>query len=150
MPRQKSAEKLEQELKKLKAKQQKISAKLSAQKRKDDTRRKILVGATIMAQVERGDFPEDVLIDILDKHLVRPRDRELFDQLDVDAKQQNLAADIKAESVAPEVITESVVPKRTRSVKSARSNKVSDKSARPARLPQSTSQDKMLEQFNLH
>jgi hypothetical protein len=47
-------------------------------KRTDDTRRKILVGAAILAKVERGEWPETRLLDMMDKVLTRPDERALF------------------------------------------------------------------------
>lgn len=56
---------LEDRLKQLKAKQHRIDTKRrtleSRRSRKEDTRRKILVGAVILAKVEHGEFPEPQL-----------------------------------------------------------------------------------------
>jgi len=61
---------LETKLKQLKVRQQRIDARARAlsnrRARKDDTRRKILIGATVLARIDRH-------------HLVRPDDRALFD-----------------------------------------------------------------------
>jgi hypothetical protein len=48
-------------------------------KRSQDTRRKILVGAAILAKVERGEWPQDKLLAMLDASLTRADDRALFD-----------------------------------------------------------------------
>ena len=76
-------EALEKKLKQEKAKKQKIEAiKRAAEskvKRSMDTRRKILVGAAILAKVERGEWPQDKLIAMLDASLTRDDDRALFD-----------------------------------------------------------------------
>ena len=50
----------------------------SKKKRQADTRRKILVGAIILAQVERGEFSERELNELLDRWLERDDDRALF------------------------------------------------------------------------
>jgi hypothetical protein len=50
----------------------------SRQARRDETRRKILIGAAMMAKVERGEFDEKKLKAILDSVLIRKDDRELF------------------------------------------------------------------------
>ena len=75
-------ENLETKLQQLKFRQQRIAARkaalLSRRARKDDTRRKILVGAVILAKVEQGDFDERQLQRWLDKALVRADDRALF------------------------------------------------------------------------
>lgn len=44
----------------------------------EDTRRKILLGATILAKVQRGEWPELRMLDLLDRELTRPDDRALF------------------------------------------------------------------------
>lgn len=76
-------EALEKKLKQEKAKKQKIEAlKRTAEskaKRSIDTRRKILVGAAILAKIERGEWPQDKLIAMLDASLTRDDDRALFD-----------------------------------------------------------------------
>lgn len=75
-------ETLETKLQQLKVRQQRIAARraalLSSRARKDDTRRKILVGAVILAKVEQGDFDERQLRQWLDKALTRVDDRALF------------------------------------------------------------------------
>lgn len=74
---------LEAKLKQEKAKKQRIEARQRAveskKKRSDDTRRKILVGAAILAKVERGEWPQDKLLAMLDAALTRADDRALFD-----------------------------------------------------------------------
>lgn len=74
---------LEAKLKQAKAKKQQIEARKRASETKEerakDTRRKILVGAAILAKVERGEWPNDKLLAMLDSTLVRPTDRNLFD-----------------------------------------------------------------------
>ena len=74
---------LEAKLKQEKAKKQKLEARKKAaeskQKRAEDTRRKILVGSILMANVERGTYPEEKFRAMLDKYLEREDDRKLFD-----------------------------------------------------------------------
>ena len=53
-------------------------AKASRTQRTLDTRRKILIGAAVMGAMERGDFSQDAIYQLLDRILVRPVDRELF------------------------------------------------------------------------
>lgn len=73
---------LESKLKQEKARKQKIEARKRAveskAKRSMDTRRKILIGAAILAKVERGEWPHDKLLAMLDAALTREDDRELF------------------------------------------------------------------------
>jgi hypothetical protein len=74
---------LETKLKQEKAKKQQIEARKRAAeskaKRSIDTRRKILVGAAILAKVERGEWPQDKLLAMLDASLTGADDRALFD-----------------------------------------------------------------------
>jgi molecular chaperone GrpE (heat shock protein) len=74
---------LESKLKQLKARQQRIDARARAlekrRERKDDTRRKILVGATVLARVDRDELDHADLTAWLDAHLTRDDDRALFD-----------------------------------------------------------------------
>lgn len=76
---------LEAKLKQAKAKKQQIEARRRAieskEERAKDTRRKILVGAAILAKVDRGEWPKDKLLAMLDLALTRPDDRALFDLL---------------------------------------------------------------------
>ena len=73
---------LEIKLKQAKARKHLVEARKRAvvQKfeRRQDTRRKVLVGAIILARVERGEWPEDKLHALLDSHLTRADDRALF------------------------------------------------------------------------
>jgi len=74
---------MEARLRELRAQQQRITAReraLSAtRQRKADTRRKILVGAIVLAKVERGEFSDAKLREWLDESLARQDDRMLFD-----------------------------------------------------------------------
>ena len=75
---------LEAKLKQEKAKKQQLEARKRAAeskaKRAQDTRRKILVGAAVLAKVERGEWPQqDKLLVLMDASLTRPDDRALFD-----------------------------------------------------------------------
>ena len=73
---------LEEKLKQLKVRQQRITARASAlasrRARNEDTRRKILAGAILLAKVESGDFDSRTFKRWLDKALTRPDDRKLF------------------------------------------------------------------------
>jgi hypothetical protein len=75
-------ESLEERVKQLKAKQQRIEARRwsleSRRTRRDDTRRKILVGAIVLAKVEQGVIQESVLRGWLEGALTRADDRALF------------------------------------------------------------------------
>lgn len=75
-------ETLEERIKKLKAKKLRMEARQrtidSRRTRRDDTRRKILVGAIVMAKVEQGVLEEATLRGWLDEALTRDDDRALF------------------------------------------------------------------------
>ena len=73
---------LEEKLKQLRTRQQRIEARkralLSRRERAADTRRKILVGAIVLAKVEQGEIDAGQLRGWLDQALTRKDDRELF------------------------------------------------------------------------
>ena len=74
---------LQVRLKQAKERKQQIESRkkalLQKQERANDTRRKILVGALILANVERNEWPREKLIAMLDSGLSRAEDRVLFD-----------------------------------------------------------------------
>jgi hypothetical protein len=76
-------ETLQEKLKQLKTRQMAIEnrkrAIFSKRERKADTRRKILVGAVVMAKVEQKVMDEKLLRKWLDEALTRADDRALFD-----------------------------------------------------------------------
>lgn len=63
----------------LKAQIQQAKAAERTLEKKHDTRRKILIGAAVMARVESGRWPKVDLIEMMDGFLTRPNERELFD-----------------------------------------------------------------------
>ncbi len=73
---------LETKLAQLKAHQARIDARkralLARRTRQDDTRRKILAGAIVLAKVDQGVLPEAEFRAWLDAALTRPQDRALF------------------------------------------------------------------------
>jgi hypothetical protein len=73
---------LEQRLKALKARHQQSEARRrtfqSRRERREETRRKILVGAIVLAKVDQGVLEESVLRRWLDGALTREDDRALF------------------------------------------------------------------------
>ena len=73
---------LETKLKQLKVRKLRIDARARAlasrRARKDDTRRKILIGAVVLARVEHGTLPAAELRTWLDAALTRADDRALF------------------------------------------------------------------------
>lgn len=71
-------EKLLQKESELKAQIQQAKAREKTLEKKRDTRRKILVGAAVMAQVECGEWPEADLKTMMNSFLTRENERELF------------------------------------------------------------------------
>lgn len=73
---------LEDKLKQLKVRQQRIDARKRAlqsrRDRKEDTRRKILAGAVVLTRVAKGELPEAEFRAWLDAALTRSDDRALF------------------------------------------------------------------------
>jgi hypothetical protein len=63
----------------LEAQMQAIQARQNERHRKDDTRRKVLVGAAVLAEAEKDPAAMRKLMTLLDKHLTRPVDRAVFD-----------------------------------------------------------------------
>ena len=74
---------LEEKLKQLKTRQARLDARKRAlsqrQERKNDTRRKILLGATVLARIDRGELDQATINGWLDATLTRPDDRALFE-----------------------------------------------------------------------
>ena len=69
---------LEEKKKQIQAQIQKLKAIESAKKRKEDTRRKILLGAMVMHLIETGYWQKESIYEQLDKFLNRDIDRRLF------------------------------------------------------------------------
>ncbi len=75
----KKLEKLLQKREELNAEIQKARARKTAQKRKEDTRRKILLGALVIEMMNRGELDDGVIMKRLEGFLTRDIDRKLFD-----------------------------------------------------------------------
>ena len=63
----------------LKAQIQQAKAAERTLEKKRDTRRKILIGAAVMARVESGRWPKADLLEMMDGFLTRPHERDLFE-----------------------------------------------------------------------
>jgi large subunit ribosomal protein L7/L12 len=72
-------EKLNLKREQLNAQIQAIKSKEASQKRKEDTRRKVLIGGVVMKMLKTGEMPQERLTQILDKHLSQDADRALFE-----------------------------------------------------------------------
>jgi transposase len=74
---------IESKLQQLKALQHRRETRarsvLSKRERRDDSRRKFLVGAVVLKKVETGEIAEDQLKRWLDPAVSRPEDRALFE-----------------------------------------------------------------------
>ena len=69
---------LEEKKKQIEARIQKLKAQESAKKRKEDTRRKILLGALVIHLIKIGYWSSEEIYKQLDKFLDKPIDRKLF------------------------------------------------------------------------
>jgi hypothetical protein len=74
---------IDERLARLRAERSRLAARMSHTERKRDTRRKILVGAAMLAAVEHNGIPAlrtmRELLEWLDTRLTRPHDRAVFD-----------------------------------------------------------------------
>ncbi|HAT7507107.1 MULTISPECIES: hypothetical protein [Enterobacteriaceae] len=70
--------KLEEQRARINAEIQRVRAREQQQERKNETRRKVLVGAWMMGKVQSGEWPEQKLIEAMDSYLERDHDRALF------------------------------------------------------------------------
>ena len=71
--------KLDEKIKQLQKKKKQIQARDTAKQRKEDTRKKILIGSTIMSAVKNNKMQWNTIKEILDESLTRDNDRALFD-----------------------------------------------------------------------
>lgn len=78
MANAKRLEALEAKRKQIEAQIQALKSHEQAQARKDDTRRKVLIGGVVLKMVKTSEMPEGRLTQLLDKHLDAERDRKLF------------------------------------------------------------------------
>ena len=78
MPTRDRLNALEERRAQLDAKIQLLKQRESEAERKRDTRRKILIGAAVMARLKRGEWQQAQLVELLDRELKANRDRELF------------------------------------------------------------------------
>ena len=62
----------------LNAQIQALKVKENKKKRKEDTRRKILIGGVVLKMLKEGEMPQERLNQILDKHLDKDADRVIF------------------------------------------------------------------------
>ncbi|MEL6605777.1 MAG: hypothetical protein AAFP20_21410 [Cyanobacteria bacterium J06614_10] len=84
----------------LKAQIQQAKAAERTLEKKRDTRRKILIGAAVMARVKSGEWPEADLRMMMDGFLTRPNERDLFDLDTADSDKAGQEATQKAKKTA--------------------------------------------------
>ena len=81
--------KQQERLKQLKAQKQAIDArektKQKEQERKDDTRRKILLGSYLIKKMQSNEANKEKILAELNEYLTENRDRQLFDLPDIEA-----------------------------------------------------------------
>ncbi len=74
---------LDERLARLRAERDRLAARAGQTERRRDTRRKIVIGGTVLAAVEHEGVPalqtRADLVRWLDAHLVRPHDRSVLD-----------------------------------------------------------------------
>ena len=75
----KKLDKLLEQREKINSKIQKARARETAQKRKEDTRRKILLGALVIEMMDKGELDDEIIMKRLEGFLTRDIDRKLFD-----------------------------------------------------------------------
>ena len=79
----------------LKAQIQLAKAAERTLEKKRDTRRKILIGAAVMARVDSERWPKADLLEMMDGFLTRPNERDLFDLDEVDGEAVAVSAKSK-------------------------------------------------------
>lgn len=90
----KSIEKLQQEQRKLEARLRRVQSQAKSEKRRLDTKRKILTGAAVLAEAIDNDEFRELLIQILDKRITRNSDRVVM-ELDINQDNQSTKNNIE-------------------------------------------------------
>ncbi|MES1026638.1 hypothetical protein ABN584_27470 [Gloeocapsa sp. BRSZ] len=90
----KSIEKLQQEQRKLEARLRRVQSQAKSEKRKLDTKRKILTGAAVLAEAIDNDEFRELLLQILDKRITRNSDRVVM-ELDINQDNQSTKTDVE-------------------------------------------------------
>ncbi len=57
---------------------QRLKTQEAKKNRQGETRKKILIGSAIVAKIKSGEWPENRMIEMMDKYLTKERDRVLF------------------------------------------------------------------------
>ncbi len=98
-------QKLSEQLAKTRAKIERLQAAEETQRRKEDVRRKILVGAWLLQEIEHGRFDPTILLKGLNLYLTRNYDRLLFN---LDAVDEQAA--VKTERPETQTSRENPIP----------------------------------------
>lgn len=85
-------EKLKEQKRQLEARIKKIESLEKSKKRKEDTRRKIIIGGAMLAYAAADDSCKEKLYKILGKFITNPKDRALVDLPATPQKQANRAS----------------------------------------------------------
>lgn len=96
---------LEDKQAQIRAQIQALRARDSAMKRREDARRKIVIGGTILKMLKAGEIKDSWLRDAIDKH-ASERDRKLFETLPGNAQTQAAILDARAGKVSRSSIDE--------------------------------------------
>ena len=78
MEKQVKLEKIEEKMQKLRKQREKLLASENKQKRKDETKKKILLGSYVQFKIKEGKWNEDSVLKGLNEFLTKPNDRKLF------------------------------------------------------------------------
>ena len=117
-------DKLLQKEAQLKAQIQLAQAAERTLERKRDTRRKILIGAAVMARIDSERWPKADLLEMMDGFLSRPNERDLFEldevseaadalaQSDAQPKQKQMVAATKATAKRDQTVQPSQAKKQ--------------------------------------
>jgi septal ring factor EnvC (AmiA/AmiB activator) len=62
----------------VKAQIEKLESQIKSRQSKEETRRKILVGAALLSAVQAGEIEREFLASLIDRKITRKGDRELF------------------------------------------------------------------------
>ena len=153
---------VEQRLAKLEAKRaeldqkiKRIKAEKSLELRKRQVRREELVGKAVYALVETGQWDESQLLSMMDTFLTRDVDRKLFslnsasDVSEDEAGKTPAALDAALAVLVLDDDSDAVETKKPREKSKTRPEKSTAKPKAKSPLPESSSQDDLMAEFNL-
>lgn len=83
---------------KIKAALKQVDASERASNKKRETRRRVLIGSAFLAKVDRGEIPEEKLLLMMNKFLIRRDERALFGLTPLDENAADSSADSETHS----------------------------------------------------